>query len=158
MGVRKKIYSNNEEIIVQIISEAKVCHLSMVDLNGKPYTVPMNFGFIDNCFILHSGPGGKKLELLVQNPHVCISLEINSKLFVRQEEVACSYSMLYQSVVASGKLEFIEDPDEKRKLMNIVMKQYTQKDDYSYNNPAINNVVVMRVFCDAITAHDRCIV
>lgn len=154
MGVRKKIITDKSEI-EKIINQAKVCHLSMIDKDLTPYSIAMNFGFRDNCFYFHSGPGGKKLELLEKNPNVCISIAFDTELFVRHEEVACSYSMLYKSVVAKGKAEFVDDPAQKREQLNILMKQYTPKDDYSYNDPAINNVVLFKVVCTEITAHKR---
>ncbi|MBC8342413.1 MAG: pyridoxamine 5'-phosphate oxidase family protein [Bacteroidetes bacterium] len=154
MGVRKKIITDKSEI-EKLLQQAEVCHLSMIDLDGTPYTIAMNFGFRDNCFYFHSGPGGKKLELLEKNPNVCISLAFDTELFVRHENVACSYSMLYKSVVAKGKAVFVVDPDEKREQLNIVMKQYTQKEDYKYNDPAVNNVVLFKVECTEITAHHR---
>ncbi|MBT3933639.1 MAG: pyridoxamine 5'-phosphate oxidase family protein [Bacteroidetes bacterium] len=154
MGVRKKIITHKEEIAT-IIKTSQVCHLSMMDIDSGPYTIPMNFGFANNCFYFHTGPGGKKLELLEKNPNVCISISFDEKLFVRHEEVACSYSMLYKSVVAKGKAEFVTDPIQKRDQLNILMKHYTSKDDFKFNDPAINNVVLFKVECNEITAHNR---
>jgi nitroimidazol reductase NimA-like FMN-containing flavoprotein (pyridoxamine 5'-phosphate oxidase superfamily) len=53
--------------------------------------------------------------------------------------------MKYKSVLISGKVEFVEDFDEKVRILNIIMRQYTQRDDFSYNAPAVNNVAVMIV-------------
>jgi len=52
-------------------------------------------------------------------------------------------------------LEFIEDLDEKRSLMNKIMKQYTDRDDFKYGDPAIKNVAIMKVVCDKIVGHNR---
>jgi len=71
------------------------------------------------------------------------------------EPVACSYSMTFKSVILMGKVEFITDFDEKIKIMNIIMKHYTGKDDFKYNTPSINNVVVMKIVPEQVTARVR---
>jgi uncharacterized protein len=153
MIVRKKIIQDKEQID-KIIAATDVCYLSMISEN-KPYVVPMNFAYEKGSFFLHSGPGGTKTEALKKNPEVCISLHNKSKLHVRHDNVACSYSMTYESVVAEGSIVFIEDPDLKRKYLNKIMKHYTGKDDFTYNDPAINNVLVMKMDCKKICAHIR---
>lgn len=153
MPVRKKILTRIEEI-QEIIDNSSVCYLAMSD-NNKPYVVPMNFGYQDGIFYFHGGDFGKKLAILRKNPQVSISLVSESKLHKRHEEVACSYSMLYKSVVAQGEVVFENDPHLKRKYLNIIMKQYTGKDDFEYNDPAVNNVIVFFVKVYKITAHLR---
>jgi hypothetical protein len=47
--------------------------------------------------------------------------------------------MKYSSVICYGKVEFIEDAEMKRKTLDIVMKQYTER-EFNYNNPSIREV------------------
>lgn len=128
-----------------ILKASEVCHVGMVDGENKPYTLPMNFGFDGENIYLHSGPEGKKISILNQNPDVCLSFSSDYKLYHQSEDVACSYGMRYRSVLIYGKVEFVDDEAEKQRILNIVMKQYTGRDDYNYNSPAIRNVKVMRV-------------
>jgi uncharacterized protein len=128
--------------------------MAMVD-NGKPYVVPMNFGYHDGVFYLHSGHTGKKMEILRKNPDVCLSLDIDSELNVRHENVACSYSMKYKSVIAHGKVEFVEDEQLKVEFMNLIMKHYCGRDDFQYSKPAISNVMIMIVKPVEICGHNR---
>ena len=151
----KKFFINEKEEIYKIIDQADACYVSMTDLEGNPYCVPMNFGFKNEIFYFHSGKGGKKMEIFQKNPKVCIVLDIDRELNVRHEGVACSYSMKYQSVMAYGNIEIIKDLDEKREYMNIIMKHYTSRDDFKYNDPAIKNVEIMRVKCDYLAGHNR---
>lgn len=48
-----------------------VCFVGIVDMEGNPYVVPMNFGYEDGIIYLHSGPEGSKVEMLEHN-NVCI--------------------------------------------------------------------------------------
>ena len=128
----------------QVIDKCEACFVGMTDLENKPYVLPFNFGYEDQTIYLHSGPGGKKLDVLKNNPHVCISFSTDHELFHRHEPVACSYGMRYRSVLAFGKVEFIEDFDEKVRILNIIMRKYTGK-EFDYNAPAVNNVVIFKV-------------
>lgn len=151
----KKFTIEDKSEIEEIIAKAYVCYVSMVDLQGMPYVVPMNYGFKNNTFYLHSAPEGKKINIWKQNPSVCIALDVDGKLNIRNEEVACSYSMRFRSVMAYGKIEFVEDMQEKRDCLNIIMEQYTKRNDFKYNDPAVRNVAIMKVKCDKIIGHNR---
>lgn len=138
--------------IERIIKSCDVCNLGMIDLDNKPYTLPFNFGFEEQTIYLHSGPVGKKIDILRNNPDVCITFSTDHQLYHQSEDVACSYGMKYRSVLIQGKLEFVEDTDEKIRILNIIMRQYTKRDDYKYSGPSVANVAVMRIKAETITA------
>ncbi len=120
------------------------CYIAMVGENEQPYVVPMNFGLHEGNIYLHSAQAGKKITLLRKRPQVCAVFSTDHELRFQSEEVACSYGMKYRSVMAHGKVEFIEEYDEKVKALNIIMQHYTGK-EYSYNAPAVNDVLVWRI-------------
>ena len=150
--IRKRITTDLKEI-ADIISQCKVIFVGMA-INNEPYVLPFNFGYSDGIFYIHGAPEGKKINALRTNNRVCISLETDSNLHVRHETMACSYSMTYKSIVAFGKAEFIDDFDEKVKVLNIIMNQYTNK-DFKYSKPSVDGVAVIKIVCDEITGHVR---
>ncbi len=133
-----------KEELERIIRQCEVCSLAMVDPDGRPYVIPMNFGYDNNVIYLHSSRTGKKIDILQQNNRVCISFSTDHELRWQSEEVACSYSMKYRSVLAHGHVEFVEEMDEKAEALNMIMKQYTDR-EFSYNDPALRDVMVFRV-------------
>ncbi len=133
----------------EVIDKCDVCYLGMIDQDNKPYVLPFNFGYEDETIYLHSAPIGKKIDVMKNNPNVCVSFSTDHKLFHRHETVACSYGMRYKSVLAFGKIVFIEDFDEKVKVLNIIMRKYVGQ-DFTYNPPAVNNVSVYKVVIDKI--------
>jgi uncharacterized protein len=136
--------TSRPEDIRSIIDKCEACYVGMVDLEGKPYVLPFNFGFDDGVIYLHSAAEGKKIDILKQNREVCVVFSTDHQLFHRHEPVACSYGMKYRSVLAHGKVVFIEDYEEKEKVLNIIMRKYTGQ-DFSFNAPAVNNVCVYKV-------------
>lgn len=133
-----------KERIESIIMNSDVCFVGVTDLEGNPYVVPMNFGYEDDTLYLHSGPEGGKIEMLERNNHVCITFSHGHKLVYQHEKVACSYSMRSESVMCRGQVHFIEDIDEKRRALNIIMRHYSDK-EFTYSDPAVRNVKVWQV-------------
>jgi len=140
-----------DDIIMSVITSNHVCNIGMIDELGLPYVLPFNFGVSDGYIWFHCGNEGKKMVSLRNNPNICVAFSGDYELGHRHEEVACSYFMKYKSVLVSGAVEFIEDAEQKRYGMNVIMKHYTGKDDFSYNNPAILNVVIFRLKIENVT-------
>ncbi len=130
--------------LVDVIQRSQFCHLSLVDEQGKPYVIPMNFGFRDGIVYLHGAQHGRKIDILKNNPSVCINFTTDHLLRYQNEEVACSWSMKYRSVLCYGEAEFITVPEEKIAAFHIVMAQYTDG-DFKFNAPAIREVCVWKV-------------
>lgn len=139
----------NETEIDAVINSCDVCNLGMVDSFNNPYVIPMNFGYQQGVIYLHSGPKGKKIDILEQNNNVCITFSTDHKLRWQSEGVACSYSMKYRSVVAYGKVLFVESPEEKISALNNIMKNYTGR-SFKYSDPAVRDVKVFKVEIESI--------
>lgn len=135
--------------LISIIQKCEICNMSMVDEQGLPYVLPMNFGYHDDYIYFHSAPAGKKVDILKNNPDVCISFSADHHLRWVNEEVACSWGMKYRSVLAYGKVEFIDDFDQKEEALKIIMKNYSDI-DFTFNAPAVKDVLVFRVKIDKL--------
>ena len=127
-----------------IIGKCDVCSLAMVGKDGKPYVLPMNFGYEDDHIYFHSARTGHKVDILEANPDVCISFSTDHELRWVNEEVACSWGMKYRSVLAYGRVEFIDDYDAKEAALKIIMKNYSER-EFTFNAPAVKDVLVYRV-------------
>lgn len=133
----------------RIIKKCELCNVAMIDLDGNPYVIPMNFGYKDASIYLHSSQKGKKIDILKKNNTVCVSFSTDHLLRWQSEKVACSYSMKYRSVLAYGKVEFVTEMEDKIDALNVIMKQYTDK-TYKYSDPSLVEVCVFRVNIEKI--------
>lgn len=131
----------------EIIHKCQFCNLGMVDPNNKPYVLPMNFGFRDDFIYLHGSRVGRKNDVLSNNPHVCLSFSTDHEIRYVNEEVACSWAMRYRSVLIFGRIEFIEENEEKVNALNIIMAHYTDR-EFTYNDPAVQDVQVYKVIIE----------
>jgi len=141
--MRARAITEKKEL-VDVIQRSQWCHLAMTNPEGKPYVLPMNFGFKDDVIYLHGAQRGKKIDILKKNPGVCINFTTDHVLRYQNEQVACSWSMKYRSVLCYGEAEFIVEPEEKIAAFHIVMAQYTQG-EFIFNPPAIREVNVWKV-------------
>ncbi|MDR2496921.1 MAG: pyridoxamine 5'-phosphate oxidase family protein [Tannerellaceae bacterium] len=143
----KTIIHTDSRQIDEFIRTCDICFVGMADTDGTPYVVPMNFGYDNGHIYLHSGPEGRKLQILERNPRVCITFCRGHKLVWQHPDVACSYSMSSRSLMVWGRVEFEEDFDRKVELLRIFMRQYSDR-DFRFSPPAVNNVRVWKVAID----------
>jgi nitroimidazol reductase NimA-like FMN-containing flavoprotein (pyridoxamine 5'-phosphate oxidase superfamily) len=141
----------NNDVIEEIISNTDVAYLSTIDNDGHPYVVPMNFAYEDGIIYMHSGQKGRKIEYLQKHPFVRIAFSNSEKLAYQSENVACSYYMKYKSAIVEGFVSFIDDFETKKIYLNKIMQKYTGRNDFEYNKPAIDNVIVFYVHITNMT-------
>ncbi len=141
--MKTKLLENLAEVL-EIADRCQACYVAMTGEDGKPYIVPMNFGLFEGNIYLHSSQNGKKITALRKNPDVCVSFSTDHALRWQNENVACSWGMRYRSVLAHGKVEFIEDFDKKQEALNIIMRKYAGR-DFTFGVPSVNEVCTWRV-------------
>ncbi|MGI6320727.1 MAG: pyridoxamine 5'-phosphate oxidase family protein [Bacteroidales bacterium] len=153
--MNSKEISDKKEMI-DTINECDVCTIGFCD-GDIPYVLPFNFAFDENEDILyiHSGPGGRKENIIAKNNNVCVAFSHKHKIYFQNENVACSWGMLFKSVLLWGKIVEVDNIDEKIRLMNLIMKKYSRRSDFSYSNPAINNVKLFKIKVDKISGKKR---
>jgi len=136
--------------IDQIIRACKTCYLAMSE-NNIPYVLPMNFALEGDMVILHSAQHGRMWETIVKNPNVCINWTHGEGLAWQDQQVGCSYRVKSKTVLVEGKAEIVTDFDEKDRLMKVFMTQYAEG-EFKFTAPAINNVGVIKVHIEKISA------
>ena len=141
--------------IRRILDTAKVLHLGLA-VNDEPYVVPMNYGYTEEegklVLYLHSALKGKKLDMMGSNPNVFFELECDRMPF--DGKLPCQYGMVYSSLMGRGKARIVEDVEEKKKAMSILMKTQTEK-DFLFEDRLVSIVAVIRIDVLEYTAKHR---
>ncbi len=149
----RTISIEEQKRVEKVIRECQVCYVGMADGDGKPYVLPMNFGYEEGMIYLHSAREGSSILILEKNPHVCITFCTDPALVWQNEEIACSYRMRCSSVICHGEVVFEEEYDEKVKALNSIMKQYSGR-EFSYSGPSVRNVKIWKVAVEKISARE----
>ena len=141
--------------IQRILDTGKVLHLGLA-VDNEPYVVPMNYGYTKEngklVMYLHSAVRGKKLDMIRINPKVFF--EIDCDLVPFESELPCQYGLSYSSVMGKGIARIVDDVEEKKKAMSVLMKTQTGK-DFTFEDRLVSIVAVIRIDVEAYTAKHR---
>ena len=143
------------EQIRHVLDTGKVLHLGLA-VNNEPYVVPMNYGYTmeDGKLVLylHSAVRGKKLDMIRENSRVFFEIDCDRMPF--EGRVPCQYGMVYSSIMGRGQAQIVEDVEEKKRAMTLLMKTQTGK-DFSFEDRLVSIVAVIRIDVAEYTAKHR---
>ena len=115
---RKDKEITDPEKMKKILKTAKYITLAMVK-SGEPYLVSLSHAYdeVEHCIYFHSASEGKKLDYVRESPVVWGQSMIDHGYHKGE----CSH--LYASVMFRGKVEFIEEIDEKHHAFKAMINQ-----------------------------------
>lgn len=113
----EKMFTDPAEL-GEIIAGQRFMTLALVNA-GEPYLVTLNYGFDPQrrCFYFHGAPEGKKLAYMAASPRVWGQV-IEERSYVTGK---CDHA--YRSVHFSGEVSLLEDEDEKRAALALMIRQ-----------------------------------
>ena len=144
---RKDKEVTDKNIIESVFDEALDCNMGLSS-EDKPYIIPMNFAYEDNCLYLHSANEGKKIDILKKNDNVCIEAHIKTEIV--KADKACNWGAKYLSVIGFGKASFVNDNNDKKKALTLMMKKYSGNDSWEMPDESLSKVTVIKVVLDSI--------
>ena len=103
-----------------LLESAEYGILSMAGPDGVPHGIPLNFSLAGDSIYFHCAPEGKKLVYLNANNSVW-----GQALLDYGFTDECDYA--YTSVHFKGKILLIEDLNEKRHAMEVMVRQLSEK-------------------------------
>ena len=127
--------------IEHILRRSTVCRLALVDA-GRPYLVPLCFGYEAGVLYFHSAPVGKKIDILKKNGDVCF--ECDADTIAVPADTPCGWTMRYRSVIGYGIAGFVEDLRGKRAALDVIMRQYAEG-THEYSDEALRKTAVIKV-------------
>ena len=141
--------------ILGILDRARIVHVGMID-GDLPYVVPMNYGYTmeDGKLVLylHSALRGKKLDMIRSNPKVFFEMDCDLKPFDGVKP--CQYGLVYSSIMGKGTARIVEDVEEKKHAMTVLMKTQTGK-DFTFEDRLVSMVAVIRIDVEEYSAKHR---
>jgi nitroimidazol reductase NimA-like FMN-containing flavoprotein (pyridoxamine 5'-phosphate oxidase superfamily) len=143
---RKDRDVTNLEKMKEIMKACDCCRIGMADESGV-YIVPLNFGFKEEdgqvTLYFHSAGTGRKIDLLRKQTKVGFEMDTKHELVVG--DVACDYSYLFQSIIGEGEITILTDLEEKREGLGFIMSQYSDKEEWEFEEAMLKRVCVMKM-------------
>lgn len=134
--------------IDSILRSNSICHLAMVD-EGRPYVVPMTYAYDGRDLYFHSAREGRKVEVLHRTDRVCF--EVSCDFQPAQAGQVCRRATKYRSVIGTGRASFIEDPEGKRRALDLLMAQVYGPGTRDYVEEAVGNILIIKVAVDSLS-------
>jgi uncharacterized protein len=145
---RQQQQITDKAAIEDILCRATICRLAMVD-HGRPYIVPLCYGYKDRALYIHCATEGRKLDILRRNPSVCFEVEVDCQVI--KGEAACRWAFAYKSVIGTGRAVVVEDPEHKRRALDVIMQHFGGPTG-PYDEGSLARTVVIRIDIDEMTA------
>ena len=140
----------NREEILDVLNRCDTVRIAMYG-EQYPYVVPVSFGMEDKddkaIVYFHCAKEGLKVDLLKENPYVCIEGDI----FIKVETTVHGITARYESVIGFGKCELISDPDELKHGLKVLLDHYAYYDYPLDHCMGFNHMYVGKITLEKIT-------
>ncbi|GAB6107131.1 pyridoxamine 5'-phosphate oxidase family protein [Fusibacter bizertensis] len=104
--------------IERLIETGEYGVLAVLDSNGYPYSIPVNYVSDEKNIYIHCAPEGMKIDAILANNKVSFTI------VGRHTVVAKRFSSDFESVVCFGKARFIEDTEQKLEVLKSFVLKY----------------------------------
>jgi len=121
---------------MEVLRDCEYAALATVNADGTPYCIPVSPVLIEDKIYFHCALEGKKLDNIRQNNAVCISGVRYTKLLPE------NFTTEYESAVASGICEIIEDETEKIAVLRAICEKYAKAGMNKFNAQAEKSLSV----------------
>lgn len=165
--MRKEYVWTDEAAIDDFLDRQEVGHLTTIDEDGWPQTVPVNYLWQAGTIFFHSGLRGK-MEHLRRNPKV--AFVVTEALGLLTSEITanpCQDTQLGRSVLIRGLAREVRSPEEKLKALVKIVTKYDPRGlanepgggprdpEILANEPAFNGCSVVAIEVVKMTARQQ---
>jgi uncharacterized protein len=98
------------ETVESILDRGLVAHVAFVD-DGEPVCIPMLYARVGDKLYIHGSRASRAMRLLAAGPQACLTVTLMQGLVLARS--AFEHSANYESVVAFGRFEEIDDDAER---------------------------------------------
>lgn len=114
-----KLPEMNEKEIKEALQSNHLCRIAFID-EDYPYISPFQYAYMNERMYFHFTDYGKKMRIIEQNNHVCVSIE-NFEHDLKK----------YYFISLQGEIIAVKDDEEKKQVLIKMVSD--AKDKYSRN-------------------------
>ena len=131
VSMRRKDREESEAFALAVLRDCEYAVLATVNEDSTPYCIPVSPVLWENTVYFHCALEGQKLENLQNRPDVCLTCVGKTQLCPQK------FTTAYESAVAYGRAQLVEDEQEKRFALRILCEKYA-KDNLENAEAAIS--------------------
>lgn len=124
--MRRSEHLKDAQWALEVFDRAPYITMSMTRPDGSSYAVPLNIvRKDDSTFYFHCAFEGEKIDCLKHNP--IVSLLAVSRCSPKYEEEKDNFTEYFNSAIALGKAEIVEDDKEKIEALRLICERFLPK-------------------------------
>ncbi|SDF29779.1 Nitroimidazol reductase NimA, pyridoxamine 5'-phosphate oxidase superfamily [Fontibacillus panacisegetis] len=130
---RKEFAVEDKQEIEKFLKEMTFGFLGTVGEDGWSRVTPLNFVYDGNYFYFHGSLAGEKMKHLAHDPRVSFTVAKEYAIipsYFTDPVLACPASAFFKSVMVRGKVEKVEDLDEKASVFTLFMEKLQPEGGY----------------------------
>lgn len=117
---RRERGSYDRRVIDAIIDEALIAHLGIALEDGQPLVVPTLHARCGDLVYCHGSVASRTLTALAAGAPACLTVSLLDGLVLARS--AMHHSANYRSVMLVGEAASVDDPDEKRSALEVIVE------------------------------------
>jgi len=134
-----------QQEIIEFLETLEYGTLALCNDN-HPYSLPINFVTLNGCIYFHGSKKGRKVEAIKANSNASFSAvkaySIIASYMSSIDGLACPATQFFKSLIVDGKIEILEDLQEKIDVLNSLMEKLQSEGGYKdLNDPAYKKAI-----------------
>ena len=140
-----------------IVAACRIVRVAYADAEGLTI-VPMNFGYEYSdagalVLYLHSAPAGRKIDAIrAAGNALAVTFEMETDCEVIEGHTSCNWGEAFKSVVGNGTASIVDDPDEARHGLQLLMAQQAGMPNVEFTEQQVQSVTVWKIEAARLTA------
>jgi uncharacterized protein len=121
----------------EVLRSAEIGYLAFNGTDGWPRITALSYAY-DGRILWHGALAGERFEGLKKDPRAsffAVSLQTYLPSHFLSEENAAESSVAFKTVAVRGRCQFIEDLEEKCRILNLLMEKYQPEGKYRKLSP-----------------------
>lgn len=119
-----KSFKLTTEEMHTFLEEAPVGRFSTIDAAGYPYTIAVNFVYLNDKIYIHGKGKGQKIDNLLANGKVGFEIDELYQFIDQNLEMPCEIYANYRSVTLKGEASLMTDLAAKRAVLAAFVDKY----------------------------------
>lgn len=159
---RNEFDMTEENEIREFLREMSFGFLGTVGEDGWSRVTPLNFVYDGKHFYFHGSLAGEKMKHLARDPRVSFTVAKEYAIipsYFTDPKLACPASAYFKSVMVRGRVEKVDDPEEKARAFTLFMEKLQPEGGYAPITPEdpdyagqLKAVALCRIVPEAIRA------
>lgn len=129
----------------EILRACTAVRIGVRDERGM-FIIPMSYGYALEgeklTLFVHSAPEGRKVSAFRAGGEAAFEMDCGHAL--RPADTACGHSYTYRSIMGSGTIRELTEPQEKYEALNAIMRHMTGR-NWEMTEPAVARVSVFAI-------------